>query len=393
MQLVCKRLYSFVVFAALAVVSPVQTWAGMDYQSDNAPTSLTRHATTPDVIFQKGLREDVMLANDPVPAHIPSSGPIETSVTRKVRDLDNGYQNLKSQIANFENTLSALQNKSDTAAARYFSSIALINTELQSGTTPGNPILVERWNSAQVQLDNLSGVASELNTLATDLANESSKAAFLLDSVRATYGLSGAVKQDHNRLRQVEDDVNQAIVSLNRLLTMVSDEISRRQSYLRSEKLNLQTMGLSVAKGELYGQNLSNSLFNRATVDGDGFGQEQTKSENLPNQNTSETRFSPSRRPLVIIRFDRANVSYEQPLYSAINNALEKYPSARFDLVAVSPTDGNPAELALASSQARKNGESVLRSLSQMGLPVDRVRLNAASSKNVHNTEVHIYLQ
>jgi hypothetical protein len=86
-------------------------------------------------------------------------------------------------------------------------------------------------------------------------------------------------------------------------------------------------------------------------------------------------------------------VSYEQALYTAVGQALEKYPSARFDLVAVSPTQGNPAEMALASTEARKNGESVLRSLTHMGLPVERVRLNAANSASVRNSEVHIYLQ
>ena len=86
-------------------------------------------------------------------------------------------------------------------------------------------------------------------------------------------------------------------------------------------------------------------------------------------------------------------MQYEQPLYTAVSQALDKYPNARFDLVAVSSSRGNPAEMALASSEARKNGEAVLRSLSAMGLPVERVRLNAANSPDVRNSEVHIYLQ
>ncbi len=100
-----------------------------------------------------------------------------------------------------------------------------------------------------------------------------------------------------------------------------------------------------------------------------------------------------SRRPLVIIRFDRANVNYEEALYSAVSQALDKYPSARFDLVAVRHKKGNPAELALATSEARKNGEAVFRSLTQMGLPAGRVQLSAASSMDARNSEVHLFLQ
>jgi hypothetical protein len=98
-------------------------------------------------------------------------------------------------------------------------------------------------------------------------------------------------------------------------------------------------------------------------------------------------------RPLVIIRFDRPNVNYEEALYNAVSQALEKYPTAHFDLVAVSPARGNPAEVALASSEARKNGEAVMRSLTQMGLPVERIRLDAANSAEVHNSEVHLYIE
>jgi hypothetical protein len=100
-----------------------------------------------------------------------------------------------------------------------------------------------------------------------------------------------------------------------------------------------------------------------------------------------------SRRPLVIIRFDRPNVNYEQAVYAAVSQALEKYPSAKFDLVAVSPSEGNPAQIALSETEARKHGEAVLRSLNQMGLPMERVSLNAANSGNVTGNEVHIYLQ
>ena len=42
-----------------------------------------------------------------------------------------------------------------------------------------------------------------------------------------------------------------------------------------------------------------------------------------------------ARRPLVTIRFDRPNPAYEQPLYTAVSRALERRPSATFELVGV----------------------------------------------------------
>lgn len=349
--------------------------------NNRMPGLVVSNEPPPEVIYRRGSRDTVLATDNVSPVRGYASQNVETLVTRKVAELRRDLEALKRSTGSYADRLKSLQVKSDNAAAQYYEQIATINTELQAGSTPGNPVLVERWNIAQERLEGLSQNAAHLNGLATDLANEASKASFLQENVRAAYSLSGAVKEDHNKLRLVEDEVNQTIVTLNRLLTSTSDEINRRQSYLRTEKLNLQTLSLAVANGELYGQNLSNSLFKRATQEAASF------ATAAPAQNPA------NRRPLVIIRFDRSNVNYEQALYSAVGQALEKYPAAKFDLVAVSPSQGNPAEMALASTEARKNGEAVLRSLANMGLPLERVRLNAANSSAVRNSEVHLYMQ
>lgn len=350
--------------------------------NNRLPGLVVSNEPPPEVIYRRGSR-DTVLAGNTETANLRSypSQQVETLVTRKVSELRRDLESLKRSTDSYGSRLRNLQLKSDSAASQYYEQVAAINTELQAGSTPGNPVLVERWNGAQQRLELLSQNAAHLNSLATDLSNEASKASFLQENVRAAYGLSGAVKEDHNKLRALEDETNQTIVTLNRLLTSTSDEINRRQSYLRTEKLNLQTLSLAVANGELYGQNLSNSLFQRATQDAGTF------TAPAPAQTPA------ARRPLVIIRFDRQNVNYEQALYTAIGQALDKYPAAKFDLVAVSPAQGNPAEMALASTEARKNGEAVLRSMTQMGLPLERVRLNAANSSAVRNSEVHIYMQ
>lgn len=378
---------TFLSAGALAVLLSGCTAGSAGYStSDNSrmPGLVVTNEAPPEVIYRRGSRDTVLSGKDTSAGNMRgvSSQRVETLVTRKVAELNAELNDLSRSTKGYSDRLRGLQVKSDNAASQYYELVATMNTELQAGSTPGNPVLVERWNVAQDKLEGLSQNAALLNGLAADLSNEASKASYLQENVRGAYGLSGAVKEDHAKLRVLEDDVNQTIVTLNRLLTNVSDEINRRQAYLRTEKLNMQTLSLAVANGELYGQNLSNSLFKKAAVDAqEVYGQD------------AAAPASANRRPLVIIRFDRQNVSYEQALYTAVGAALEKYPAAKFDLVAVSPAQGNPAEVALASSEARKNGEAVLRSLTHMGLPVERVRLNAANSAGVRNSEVHIYLQ
>jgi len=370
--------------------------ASNTYQSTaDRPSLIRSNAPPPRVVYSRGSRDHVLKSNvssdyshlkrsniSVTPRKRPS---VETLVSRKINDLASDLFHLQKNIRGYASQLRKLEVENEVEANIYYASIASISSQLQSGSTPGNPLLIQRWNNAQTNLNTLAQSSGLLNDLSTDISNEASKSAYLLESARSTFNLSGAVEKDHTNLVALEDDINQTIVRIDRLLNTVNDEMTRRNTYLRSERLNMQALSLSIANGELYGQSLSNQLFKRAT----------SASSVAPSQppvvNSNGTLIG--RRPLVIIRFDRPNVRYQQPIYSAISQVLERFPAAQFDLVAVSPVNGNPAEVALASTAARKNGEDVLRSLSSMGLPLERVNLNAATSNSIHSSEVHLYVQ
>jgi hypothetical protein len=384
----------FVVAAALSgcaadnkfhAAAPGETRSGST--SDGRPALvITTEQPAPNVVFRRG-SHDTVLANPAsgAPVRISSlkSQHIETPVTQKAAELSDQMDQMHGKTSAYARRLQELQNNGDLQSAAYYTLVASINADLQTGTTPGNPILVDRWNTAQDKLNALSQSASFLNTLAMDLSYHASNLSFLLESTQAAFALSGAVDEDHKKLTSIEDSVNQDLIAANRLMLMVNDDLSRRSSYLRTERGNLQTLSLAIANGELYGQNLTNGVFKRAAA-GD-------LSLNKPGADTPAA--TPARKPLVIIRFDHPNVNYDQPLYTAISQALEKYPAAKFDLVAVSMAEGNPAKMAMSSSDARKNGEEVLRAMIKMGLPIERVSLSAANSRDVLNSEVHIYIQ
>jgi len=95
----------------------------------------------------------------------------------------------------------------------------------------------------------------------------------------------------------------------------------------------------------------------------------------------------------VVIRFDRPNVEYAQALYTAVSRALDQQPSARFDVVAVSPSQGSPADVALQRSQSRKRADEVVQTLTGMGLPADRVGLASTTNPGARTSEVHIYVR
>ena len=363
--------------------------AGND-ASETRPSLVMTDDPLPEVVYRPEGRDGNLVAQEQ--SQVIDQGNtykshVETLVSRKVSDLETQLGGIQGEVSAFNSRLQGLQRDSESMTAEYYSTVAMINANLQSGTTPGNPDLVEDWNEAQDKLGRLADSSKSLDDLANDLSAEATKASYLLDATQATFGLSGAIKEDHKNLTVLEDQVNQTIVLINRLLNTTQDEINRRTNYLRTEKLNLQTLSLAIANGEFYGQSISNRLFKRAADSGEGM-------SSLAPAAGGNARLAPAaRRPLVVIRFDRPNVNYEQAVYSAVGQALEKYPQASFDLVSVSPTKGNPAEVSLAGSSARKNGEAVLRTLTQMGLPTGRIHLNEAKSGNVNGNEVHIFIE
>jgi len=355
------------------------------------PTLIMTKEEPPKVVFRRGSHDTVLSRNDsynPVNVSSLRTQTMETPVTLKAAELQRSLTGLQGASGSFARRLQALEDDSEAQAASYYALIGAVSADLQRGTTPGNPILVDRWNSAQEKLDGLAEGTNVLNTLAMDLSYHASSLAFLQESIKATFGLSGAVDEDHRKLTATEDAANREIVAVNRLVNKVNDGLSRRATFLRTERANLQTLSLGIANGDLFGKSLTNSIFKRAESGDTG----TSGAKKAPNDADAAAPAS-QRKPLVVIRFDQPGVRFEQPMYAAVNQALEKYPLAKFDVVAVSQGEGNPARLALSADAARKNGEAVLRALTDMGLPMERVRLNIATAREVSNSEVRVYLQ
>jgi hypothetical protein len=175
---------------------------------------------------------------------------------------------------------------------------------------------------------------------------------------------------------------------IDRLLNELSEDIARQTTYVGNARGDLTTLSLAVKNGEMYGSSLSNRAFATAAP--------------IASRAPLATRIPPpdgrmiaasGRRPLVVIRFDRPDVPYQQALYTAVKKAQERKPSAHFDLVAVAPSNGSPAQVQLAQSRSKRYAQDVLRTLSDMGLPSDMVSLSATTSGSTSTNEVHIYVR
>ena len=321
--------------------------------------------------------------------------PTETLVTQKVSALNGNLYNLQNKVSSLAASLNSHQRENEQRAAAYYANVATINTQLQAGTTPSNPRLVSRLSEAETDLEALGTSVAQLNGLGVETAAIASEASFLLEETRAAYGLPGAVEEDHVKLAETEDSINNTLVVIERVLNTVNDDITRTSTYLSSERNNLRTLALGVTNGDLYGKSLANRPFssNAQAFQASYSGDQPMAAQPAAVSQAPMGGALPGPRPLAKISFDKPDVAYEQPVYAAVNEALERYPNARFDLVAVHSTQGNAAQVAIESTKARRNAEKVLRSLTQMGLPLEKVDLSYSESGSITDNEVQLFVK
>lgn len=329
-----------------------------------------------------GTGQPVLGSTNFEPAPVTQGESTGTFVGKKVSTMRGELTQLIGQIRTHNVELQDLRGKTIQDSQRYHGTVAAINARLQVGTTPGNPILVQQFNSSLSDLDRLSSDIAYMNLLANKVAEDSTMSSYMLESVQATFGLSGAVDEDHRQLAILQDEVNQTVVLIERLLKEVTEDVRRQTNYVAAERANLNALAAGVKAGEIYGSSLSNRMSAPTGI---------TSTVTRPSFQRSTV--SANRRPLVVIRFDRNKVNYQQALYTTVSQVLDRRPGAMFDLVAVTPQQAAPGQQAIGTTQVRRQAEQVLRSLTEMGLPPNRVGLSASSSRTAQSNEVHLYLR
>ncbi len=146
-----------------------------------------------------------------------------------------------------------------TAAERYYAQVGEISAKLQSGTTPSNPILTQKWTQARTSLDKLEDNLSRVTALSNDMAVDGQTGVYLDDSTRAAFLMPGALDEDHYQLRSLQAEVAGSQAEIGDELTDVTNEINRQNAALGIERNNIATLAEGVRVGELLGHSLANN--------------------------------------------------------------------------------------------------------------------------------------
>ncbi|WP_428246428.1 hypothetical protein [Ferrovibrio sp.] len=330
------------------------------------------------------------------PVGVTPGQPTGTFVGQKVQQMRTELQQLQQAVSQRSQQVQAVRASATANSQRYHGTVAAVNTRLQMGTTPGNPILVNQWNQAQADLDRMATDVAAMNSLSNEVAADSAMATYLLQATKSTYSISGAIDEDHRQLAVLEDETSKTVVQIDRVLGELSEDVARQTAYVGAERGNLTTVATAIKSGEALGPSLGTRAFTAATMAGGqqlGFAAPSGAVGGAVTTGALPVVGNDGRTPLVVIRFDRADVPYQQALYNAVTKALERRPQAQFDVIAVAAGQGNVAQVASNQNQARRNADRVVRSLAEMGLPASRVTISAAGNPQSAANEVHVLVR
>jgi hypothetical protein len=297
-----------------------------------------------------------------------------TAVGKTVSGLRSQVSGIQGSLQTNAQRYNELRSSGAGAANTYYEARARITSRLQMGTTRGNPELVAEWNRAQTALDQLSTNINSLNSLGSAVATDANTAHSALDRIAITFNVAGAVDEDHRQLSVLQDETNQTVVLIDRLMTQVSADIQRQTAYVANERANLTTLAAAIKNGELYGADLTAPMF-------------------ATGRAGSHSSYAGGSAPLVTIRFDKANTDYQQILYAALTQALQTRPGAAFSIVAVSPTRGTVTAVQLAQTAARHHAQEVLRSMTDMGVPASRLAVASQTDPSISSNEVRVFVR
>jgi hypothetical protein len=188
-----------------------------------------------------------------------AAGPVESDhqsdrhpdVRQRVQQLRADQTALAGGISRQQEQLNSARNQISSDSSAYSSLVELVTARLQAGTTPGNPELVQQWTDAQAKLDGITLLVGQLNSLASQVTTQASVAGYIVDNVRATYAVGGAVEEDHRNLRAIESEASRSIQDVDRLIGDLNAEISRQNGFLARERSNLAALSYGINVGRL----------------------------------------------------------------------------------------------------------------------------------------------
>lgn len=313
------------------------------------------------------------------PLEVSKGGDTGTFVGQKVISFRNELTQLQNAIRTNNSELQKIRTAVISNASQYHKTVGAIEAKLQVGTTPGNPQMYALLQSAQNNVQQMNVNSNALQQLSARVTSDASVVNNLLDSIRATFSISGAVDEDHRQLRILQNETNQTAILINSLLNEVNSDVSRQIQYNETANSNIVQLDSAIKHGSYGVSNVPLSAPMPVITSAS-----RTAPASFNADNTAVAG-----KPLFVAKFNKGNVNYKDGLRRAVNAAKAKKANVVFEVVAVTPISGG----ASARSNAQNQATTIFQEIVNMGVNAERVSLSSRTNAEASSPEVQIFVR
>lgn len=313
------------------------------------------------------------------PLEVSKGGDTGTFVGQKVVSFRNELTQLQNAIRTNNSELQKIRTAVISNASQYHKTVGAIEAKLQVGTTPGNPQMYALLQSAQNNVQQMNVNSNALQQLSARVTSDASVVNNLLDSIRATFSISGAVDEDHRQLRILQNETNQTAILINSLLNEVNSDVSRQIQYNETASSNIVQLDSAIKRGSYGVSNVPLSAPMPVITSAS-----RTAPASFNADNTAVAG-----KPLFVAKFNKGNVNYKDGLRRAVNAAKAKKANVVFEVVAVTPISGGTS----ARSNAQNQATTIFQEIVNMGVNAERVSLSSRTNAEASSPEVQIFVR
>jgi hypothetical protein len=307
--------------------------------------------------------------------------------------LQGELDQIKARVANRGASLQQLRDSAARDTSAYEAAAGAVRTGVQGGKATGDPVLLGHWTDAQAALARMDRSMAQLVALSVQSSQDAVAADYIADSAKRARALQGSAA-DQQRLAAIEADAAATEAAARTQKTAVGSEIEKQTAAVTQDRAELMRLasaieGAPASKG-------SSSAVPRAAAAKPAAA--RIAKAAATHSGTSAPPASPpgdldGKSPLVVIRFDQPNVPYDEPVRKAAALALQRKPTAIFDVVASAPAQGAPEAVASAREKSKADAEAVVRSLMNAGVPSNQLTLTLATPQTGAVSEVRIFVR
>lgn len=174
-----------------------------------------------------------------------------TYVGGKINEFNTLIRGTEGNVTLILQSTRELYENAISEVSQYHLTMSEIEAKLQLGTTPGNPLLIARYDAAHEKLNQITNIIGKMDGLAKEFRQTSDQMNTLSEHIKATLHIPGALDEDHAHLILMSETLSKVQSAITQTLEVLNANEKRQNDWLMGEKIRFSNLSLAIDKGKI----------------------------------------------------------------------------------------------------------------------------------------------